>query len=92
MLRGGESGAALVPGEPDESNLLMAIRHDGWEMPPDGKLPDAEIEAIAEWVRQGAPWPGSKTAAELLELAHPGISDVRRDEHGAILLDIDDAA
>jgi hypothetical protein len=28
----------------------------------------------------------------LLELAHPGISDVRRDEHGAILLDIDDAA
>jgi hypothetical protein len=66
MLRGGESGAAIVPGEPVESNLVMAIRHDGWEMPPDGKLPDAEIEAIAEWVRQGAPWPGSKTAAELL--------------------------
>jgi hypothetical protein len=66
MLRGGESGAAIVPGEPDESNLVMAVRHDGWEMPPDGKLPDAEIEAIAEWVRQGAPWPGSKTAAELL--------------------------
>jgi len=66
MLRGGESGAALVPGEPDDSNLVMAIRHDGWEMPPDGKLPDAEIEAIAEWVRRGAPWPGSKPAAELL--------------------------
>jgi mono/diheme cytochrome c family protein len=66
MLRGGESGAALVPGEPDESNLVMAIRHDGWEMPPDGKLSDAEIEAIAEWVRRGAPWPGTKPAAELL--------------------------
>ena len=33
-----------------------------------------------------------QTAAELLELAHPGISDVRRDEQGAILLDLDDAA
>jgi cytochrome c553 len=66
MLRGGESGAALVPGEPEESNLVMAIRHDGWEMPPDGKLADAEIEAIAEWVRRGAPWPGTKPAAELL--------------------------
>jgi cytochrome c553 len=66
MLRGGESGAAVVPGEPDESNLVMAIRHDGWEMPPDGKLADAEIEAIAEWVRRGAPWPGTKPAAELL--------------------------
>jgi hypothetical protein len=66
MLRGGESGAAIVPGEPDESNLVMAIRHDGWEMPPDGKIPDAEIEAIAEWVRRGAPWPGTKPAAELL--------------------------
>jgi len=66
MLRGGESGTAIVPGEPDESNLVMAIRHDGWEMPPDGKLPDAEIEAIAEWVRRGAPWPGTKPAAELL--------------------------
>ncbi len=66
MLRGGESGAVIVPGEPDESNLVMAIRHDGWEMPPDGKLPDAEIEAIAEWVRRGAPWPGTKPAAELL--------------------------
>ena len=66
MLRGGESGAAIVSGEPDESNLVMAIRHDGWEMPPDGKLTDAEIEAIAEWVRRGAPWPGTKPAAELL--------------------------
>ena len=66
MLRGGESGAAIAPGSPDESNLVMAIRHDGWEMPPDGKLADAEIEAITEWVRRGAAWPGTKPAAELL--------------------------
>ncbi|MFM8494566.1 MAG: DUF1553 domain-containing protein [Planctomycetia bacterium] len=71
MLRGGESGAAVVPGEPGESNLVMAIRHDGWEMPPDGKLADAEIEAIAEWVRRGVPWPGAKPAAELLAAGLP---------------------
>jgi cytochrome c553 len=73
MLRGGESGAAIVPGEPDESNLVMAVRHDGWEMPPDGKLADAEIEAIAEWVRRGAAWPGSKPAAELLAEGLPDV-------------------
>lgn len=76
MLRGGESGAAIVPGEPDASNLVLAIRHDGWEMPPDGKLTAAEIEAIAEWVRHGAPWPGATSAAELLA---KGLPDAERE-------------
>jgi len=66
LLRGGESGAAITPGEPDESNLIMAIRHDGWEMPPDGRLPDAHIAALTEWVQRGAAWPGEKPAAALL--------------------------
>jgi hypothetical protein len=71
MLRGGESGPAIVPGEPDESNLVLAIRHEGWEMPPDGMLADAEIEALAEWVRRGAPWPGARPAADILAAGLP---------------------
>jgi hypothetical protein len=66
LLRGGESGAAIVPGDPEESNLVAAIRHDGWEMPPDGKLADAQIAAVTEWIRRGSAWPGEKSAAVLL--------------------------
>src|SRR5258708_7848588 len=39
LLKGGESGPAVVLGRPDESLLLQAVRHqDGLAMPPDGKL------------------------------------------------------
>ncbi len=54
--RGGEQGPALVPGKPDESLLVRAIRYvdDDFQMPPDGKLPAAETAALVEWVRRGA--------------------------------------
>src|SRR5437879_1232818 len=56
VLEGGDSGPAVVPFEPDESLLVDAIRYGQvFQMPPKGKLPDAEIEALVEWVRQGAP-------------------------------------
>lgn len=57
MLRGGESGPAIVPGAPDESLLVDAIRQTTIQMPPDDKLDDHEIDALIEWVRMGAPWP-----------------------------------
>jgi hypothetical protein len=57
-LRGGVSGAAIVPGEPDNSLLVSAIRYDGdVQMPPKGKLTDAQIAALTRWVELGAPWP-----------------------------------
>lgn len=53
MLLGGESGPALVPGNPEES-LLFSMVLDG-HMPPDGKMPDArETDLLACWIRQGA--------------------------------------
>ncbi len=61
MLRGGKSGSAIVPGEPDKSLLVLALRQSGeLKMPKGGKLPQAQIDAIAEWVRAGAVWPASK--------------------------------
>ena len=46
--RGGKSGPAIVPGNPDESLLVRAIRYNGgeYEMPPDGKLPKDAIRLI----------------------------------------------
>src|SRR5258708_4319356 len=42
LRRGGESGPVIVPGKPDESLLIQAVRHEqGLKMPPDGKLTEA---------------------------------------------------
>ena len=75
LLRGGESGAAIDLDDADASNLVAAIRHESWEMPPDGKLPDDQIEAIVSWVKDGAAWSGSKPAAELLAAGLPNMED-----------------
>ncbi|MDA1232979.1 MAG: DUF1549 domain-containing protein, partial [Planctomycetota bacterium] len=51
---GGDSGAALVPGKPDESLLLDALKHKSLEMPPDRKLPDNVVADFTRWIRDGA--------------------------------------
>src|SRR5215469_6371524 len=60
MLAGGESGAVVVPGKPDESVLIEAVGYEGdVQMPPSGKLSAGEIAALREWIGLGAPWPAS---------------------------------
>jgi hypothetical protein len=64
ILAGGDSGPAVVPGEPAKSLLVLAIRHEHETitMPPSGKLPAAEIAVLEEWVRRGAVYPGPTAA------------------------------
>jgi hypothetical protein len=57
MLAGGDSGAAVVPHKLDESLIIQAVRYEGYEMPPDGKLADSDIEILEKWVEMGAFWP-----------------------------------
>lgn len=59
LLEGGRSGPAVVPGDPDSSRLILAVRHDGdqIQMPPTGKLDDRDIESLVKWVRLGVYWP-----------------------------------
>ncbi len=60
VIRGGDLGAAVVPGDASQSLLVKAINYDELEMPPAGKLPAGEIEILTRWVREGLPWtPGS---------------------------------
>src|SRR5215204_2176994 len=62
LLRGGETGPAIVPGDPDKSALLKAVQHaEGFPRMPRGraKLPAGDIDAIAEWIRAGAVWPAA---------------------------------
>ncbi|MCP4173234.1 MAG: DUF1553 domain-containing protein [Fuerstiella sp.] len=53
-LDGGESGAAVVPGAPEESLLLSALKHESYEMPPDRKLSDAIVADFEKWIHDGA--------------------------------------
>lgn len=59
MLKGGESGAAIVPGKPDESLLVKAVRYKNEDtaMPPKKKLADAQVADLEVWVQLGSPWP-----------------------------------
>ncbi len=59
LLRGGDSGAAIVPGEPNKSLLIRAVRHEdeNLKMPEDGKLADRQIADLVRWVEMGAPFP-----------------------------------
>ena len=58
LLKGGDTGPAIVPGKPDESILIDAINYgEVYEMPPDSKMPADEIALLTEWVKQKAPWP-----------------------------------
>ena len=58
--RGGDSGTAVVPGKPEKSLLLAALRHESYEMPPKKKLDDAIIADFEEWIRRGAADPRDK--------------------------------
>ncbi len=61
MLKGGDSGPAVVPHEPRHSLLIAAIGHDDTpKMPPAGKLPDDDIKTLTAWVAMGAPWPAGE--------------------------------
>ena len=55
-VQGGDSGPAIVPGKPDESLLIKAVRRTSknLQMPPNEKLKDEELEVLVEWVRRGA--------------------------------------
>ncbi len=59
ILGGGKSGPAIVPGKPEESLLIAAVRHthSRLRMPLGGKLSDDEITTLEKWVRDGAFWP-----------------------------------
>ncbi|MBK8037932.1 MAG: DUF1549 domain-containing protein [Verrucomicrobiaceae bacterium] len=68
LLKGGDSGAAVVLGKPEESLLIKSLRHDDpdLKMPPEkhgGKLSEAVIANFVEWVKRGAPMPEGQAVA-----------------------------
>src|SRR2546422_4177358 len=62
LLRGGNRGPSIVPGNAQLSLLAKAVRHEGLKMPVGGKLEPDEIAALEKWINLGAPWPNNTTA------------------------------
>jgi cytochrome c553 len=67
LLKGGEHGPAVVPGDAESSLLIKAIQHgedQKLQMPPEEPLGDNAIADLKAWVAAGAKWP-AKTAAPI---------------------------
>ncbi len=61
MLKGGGRGPSLVPGDPEKSILIQAVRQTDakLKMPMGSKLKDSEVADLVAWVKAGAVWPKS---------------------------------
>jgi mono/diheme cytochrome c family protein len=86
IAHGGETGPVISADNPESSRLLVAVSyHDvDFQMPPKGKLPEEQIEALRAWISQGAPWPDEPVPSE----GAPGKPaafelESRRDNHWA---------
>ena len=66
VLKGGDSGPAIILGKPDESRMIRFIRHQGKKMPglSKPKLKDDQIAALAKWVEIGVPWSAVKVKSK----------------------------
>lgn len=83
LLKGGKSGKAIVPGNPDESLLIARIKgDDGPKMPPGGQrdLSEASIAKISEWIKDGARLDAGRDPAAPLAKYASTPEDVRREE------------
>ena len=80
LLKGGNRGPAIVPGDATLSLLGKAVRHEGLKMPMGSKLAPEEIAAIEKWITLGAPWPSASAASSA---AAPGFYEKIKKEHWA---------
>ncbi|HKI21433.1 MAG TPA: DUF1549 domain-containing protein, partial [Isosphaeraceae bacterium] len=73
MVKGGGSGPAIVPGDPEASLLIQAIRYADEElrMPPRRRLAPEDVAAFEAWVKRGAPAPSARRAADRPAAAVP---------------------
>ncbi|MBL9132716.1 MAG: PSD1 domain-containing protein [Verrucomicrobiaceae bacterium] len=75
LLKGGETGAGLVAGQPDKSliveRMILPKDHDDIMPPKGGPLPANEIAVIKQWIAEGAKWP------EGIALRHKSAEEIK---------------
>jgi cytochrome c553 len=67
LLQGGNRGPAVVPGQPEKSLLLQAVRHTHAtvKMPPKKQLAEGQVADLARWIKDGAAWPAVAVPASV---------------------------
>lgn len=83
LLHGGERGAAIVPGRPDDSLLLKAVSYadNDLKMPPKKQLTADQVADLTKWIQDGAAWPKVEVPTDL---GKPNVQyDALRKEHWA---------
>jgi mono/diheme cytochrome c family protein len=79
MLKGGDSGPAVVPNDAAKSRLIQAVRHEGeTQMPPKKKLADPDIANLTAWIQRGAPWPVAPAGEDTIRSTGDTISAADR--------------
>src|SRR5260370_29955815 len=71
LLKGGDSGPIVVPGKPNDSLILTALRYEEPKTPPKAKITSAIMAAFTKRIQSGAPNPptSSENAAKSIELS-----------------------
>ena len=88
ILQGGSRGQAALPGLPDNSLLIHAIRRQGeLKMPPGGPLTPQEVFALVRWVEIGLPWPARPPGGAAADrgATHWSFQPIRRPREPAVL-------
>ncbi|MCA9213823.1 MAG: PSD1 domain-containing protein [Planctomycetales bacterium] len=75
ILAGGDTGPAIVPGDPARSLLIKALRHEDLEMPPDGPLAESIVRDFELWISSGAVMPTDESDPPLP--AEPDYAEAR---------------
>ncbi|HWE04777.1 MAG TPA: PSD1 and planctomycete cytochrome C domain-containing protein [Tepidisphaeraceae bacterium] len=88
LLQGGDTGPAVVPGHPEKSLLIEAVKYtnDDMQMPPKNRLPASAVADLVKWVQMGAPWPQEAVAVNAKPAGPAGATanyDRLRHEHWA---------
>jgi mono/diheme cytochrome c family protein len=69
LRQGGKTGPAIVPGHPEKSLLIEAVRYtnEDLQMPPKEQLTDAQVNDLVAWVQAGAPDPRTDAPAAAVD-------------------------
>lgn len=76
VMKGGESGPVVDLDDHDESYILNAVKYEGLDMPPSGKMSPQKVQVIERWVKLGLPWPADLHEIEFeVESGPPQVTD-----------------
>ena len=66
VLKGGDAGSVVAPGDPEKSKLIEAVRYKNrdLQMPPKSPLSSEQVRDLEQWVKLGAPDPRTEAVAQ----------------------------